>query len=92
MWEDLVKIFIQHPLACLISVPAAIYLTFISARGINRDTKRRNEKLGIEIPKHLQDEPNLVFGALLVLFVFFLALCYFTLTLFGSLLPIKFGI
>ena len=92
MWEDIVKIFLQHPLACLISVPSAVYLTFISARGINRDTKRRNEKLGIIIPKGLQDDSELILYAVLILFAFFLVLCYFTLTLLGSVLPIKFGI
>jgi hypothetical protein len=93
LWEELVKIFLQHPIACLISFPLSVYLTFISARGIGRDTKRRNEKLGIVYPARARQEfDNMAVGAVFVLFLAFLAGIYFLLTWIGSILPFQFGL
>ncbi|MEY4452019.1 MAG: hypothetical protein RLZZ380_1140 [Actinomycetota bacterium] len=93
MWQDISGILIAHPLACLLSLASAIYLTVISARGIGRDTKRRNEKLGIVYPARAQREyDQAAVGAVLFLFLAFLVGLYFLLTWIGSLLPIRIGL
>jgi hypothetical protein len=93
MWQDISGILIAHPLACLLSLASAIYLTFISARGIGRDTKRRNEKLGIVYPARARQEfDNAAVGAVFILFLAFLAGIYFLLTWIGSILPFQFGL
>ena len=93
MWRDIFGILVAHPLACLLSLASAIYLTFISARGIGRDTKRRNEKLGIVYPARAQREyDQAAVGAVLILFLAFLAVIYFLLTWIGSILPFQFGL
>jgi hypothetical protein len=72
-------------------LPAAGYLTFISARGISKDTKRRNEKLGVEVPNKVADDELLLAG-IVALFVVFLVPMYLLLTYIGSALPFKIGL
>ena len=89
--ETIGEIFFSHPLTCLLVLPAAGYLTFISARGISKDTKRRNEKLGVEVPNKVADDELLLAG-IVALFVVFLVPMYLLLTYVGSVLPFKIGL
>jgi hypothetical protein len=85
------ELFISHPLTLLLVVPTAVYLTFISARGISRNTKHRNEKIGVEVPNKVRDDELLLAG-IVALFLVFVVPMFLLLTYIGSVLPFKIGL
>ena len=93
MWRDIFGILVAHPLACVLSISLAVYLTVKSVKSIIRDTDRRNKAIGFTLTprqKNAMGEANA--GAVLVLFLAFLVGLYFLLTWIGSILPFQFGL